>query len=423
MPSIRPFRGILYNRERVDLAAVVAPPYDVISPEQQAELTRRSPYNIVRLILGCEENWYQSAAKSFNEWRRSGILTSDANPSLYMMSQAFALANGTFAVRRGFIAACALEEIGSGSIMPHERTLAKPKEDRFKLMQATGAMFSQVFSLYSDPSRSLDGVFQQTMSAAPLMDVSFENVHNRLWRVSDSAATVVCDYLRGQRVLIADGHHRYETALLYRDSLRAQTPDWTGDEPFNFVPMFFASMDDPGTVILPTHRLVHSVSTFAPAEFLSNLRRHFHVENIGSLDSLLHAMSDNDTPSFGLALHGDSSLYLLRFADAATQLDATVPNVLGKLDVSILHTVVFKNILGISEEDQLHKTNLDYEREPARAIESVRAGRSQAAFLMNPTRIEQVRAVAEAGLVMPQKSTFFYPKLLSGLVTYSFQER
>lgn len=423
MPSIKPFKGIFYNHRTVNIDDVVAPPYDVISPELQTTLYDRHPANVVRLIYGREEDRYTSAARYFSEWQASGILERDEKESVYLLLQNFLLHDGSRVERKGFIAACELEDIGKGSIVPHERTLANPKEDRFKLFHSTKAMFSQIFSLYNDPHHVLDIIFDRSKKTPPMFDVVFEEIRNRIWKVSDNdTIELIRQFLADRRVYIADGHHRYETALIYRDSMRLQYSS-KGTEPFNFVPMFFTNMYDPGLIVLPTHRILHSIPAFSRQKLLEKLRSFFITETKQSLPQLESALRAEKSRSFGLIIGNPLEFILLRSNQSNASLEHEIPNVLADLDVTILHSIIIKDILGVSEEDQIKKKNLDYVKEAQQAYDYVHEGKAQAAFLMNPTRVDQVCAVAESGYTMPQKSTYFYPKLLSGLVMYSFIDR
>jgi uncharacterized protein (DUF1015 family) len=420
VPYVRFFRGIFYNPNQVRLGDVIAPPYDVISPAQQNELYERDPFNVVRLILGREENRYTSAKKYFDEWIERGVLIQDDEPCIYVLVQQFVLPNKPLVTRRGFIAACRLENFRQGSIFPHEKTLAKPKEDRFRLFQATGSMFSQVFSLYSDPSSELDERIDTATDTPPYIDVEFESVRNRLWKLSDrEIVQPIIGFLKDKRVFVADGHHRYETALIFRDSMRLKHPEDSPDAPYNFIPMFFTNMDDPGLIVLPTHRLIHSLPEFHQTEFIEKLRLYFECFVVDSDDQLLQRL-DDEQHLFGLALPVPPRFLFLRLRPDSRLETYGIPKVLADLNVTIVHSLILGNILHISDEDQEKKLYLDYEKDARTAIRSVREGRAQAAILLNPTPIEQLRAVAEAGYTIPQKSTYFYPKLLSGLVAYSF---
>lgn len=433
MLDIKPFCGILYNPARAHLADVVAPPYDVISPQQQAELYDASQFNVVRLDFGREKDRYTSAARYFAQWRKEQILIQGEAPSMYVLIQSFASGEGKMLERCGFIALCRLEEFGSGTILPHEKTLSKPKEDRFRLLQATHAHFSQIFVLYADQEHLIDAILEKARHTAAALDVTFEGVRNRLWKLHDWAEIErLQDMMRTKKILVADGHHRYETALQHRDMMRKNNPKRTGDELYNFITMYFTNMHDEGLVILPTHRLLHSLSNFNQSEFLQKLELYFRLAPQSTLDQLvknllgIHPLGKGRKRwAFGVILP-HAPQYVLVWLDDLTnvrsQTNSTIVDVVRELDVTILHKLVFEKLLGISPEAQEQKRNLDYVKDIDGALHAVQEGKAQAAFLMNPTLIEQVRAVAEAGYTMPQKSTYFYPKLLSGLVIYSIDE-
>jgi uncharacterized protein (DUF1015 family) len=420
MPEIIPFRGVRYNQGLVHLDEVVAPPYDVISPEQQQELYERNPHNVVRLILGREEDRYGAAAKRLKEWMGQSILTRDEKLALYVLWQTFNVGDSRSVTRKGFIALCRLEEFDARVILPHEKTLAKPREDRFRLFKATHSNFSQVFSLYSDPEHEIDRVLNGRAKSAPVADVVFEDVQNRLWETRD-AETIgrVQHLMKPKQVVIADGHHRYETALAYRDRLRSQNPNHHGRELYNYVMMFFTNVDDDGLVIFPTHRVVHSLESFDPKSFLQKLESVFVLREYKDRESLITALGVSPVRSFGLTMRGVQGLYLLSLKPTISVNDLVAddqPREVKDLDVTVLHAAVLRGILGISYEAQEQKRHLGYVREASEACEMVSNGQAQLAFLMNPTRIQEVRSVAKAGHTMPQKSTYFYPKLPSGLV-------
>ena len=420
MPEILPFRGLRYNQKKVDMYNVVAPPYDVISPQHQKRLYERSPYNVVRLILGREEDRYASAASFLKQWKHDEVLLPDGEPSFYLLHQTFQGRDDTTIVRKGMIALCRLEEFDKKIVLPHEKTLSKPREDRLKLMKSTGANFSQIFSFYSDPEKKIDHHFNGTSKTAPIMDVTYEDVQNQVWRISDSSVIrAVQDDLRSKQVLIADGHHRYETALEYRELMRSANPGQTGNEPYNYVMMFFTNVDDEGLVIYPTHRLVHSLPSFEPARFLEAVSRHFIVREFKDEEAAVSALESSSVPSFAVLMQGNPSIQMLSLRPASVPSEVVsddVPDIVKQLDVTVLHSVILKDILGISPEAQVQKKNLEYVRDSQEAFQAVLKGSAQLAFVMNATKIQQVRDVAVSGYTMPQKSTFFYPKLLSGLV-------
>lgn len=426
MLEIKPFRGILYNQSKVTLADVVAPPYDVISPEQQATLYDASPYNVIRLILGKEEDRYASAAQHFQRWLQEQILVRDEKPALYVLYQTFEDLTGRRLTRRGFIALCRLEEFDRRVVLPHEKTLAKPREDRLKLLNATNANFDQVFSLYSDPRSEIDQYLNGVAKTPPIIDVSFEDVQNKVWRLQDEQTIqAVQALMREKQALIADGHHRYETALAYRNKRRAENPHHTGNELYNYVMMFFTNIDDESLVIYPTHRLVHSLPRFDRSAFLAALGEYFILREFREYEDVAEGMKSSSAPAFGVVLQDDPFLYLATLKPAHTGQDLitdNIPREVKELDVSLLHSLILKQLLGISVEAQELKTNIDYTKDARQAVKRVREGKAQIAFLVNPTPIIQVRAVAKAGYTMPQKSTYFYPKLVSGLILHSLTD-
>jgi uncharacterized protein (DUF1015 family) len=418
MLDIKPFAGLRYDLSRVRLADVVAPPYDVISPVQQEELYRRDPHNVVRLILGREPDRYREAAMHLNSWRAAGILRRDSEPGFYVLAQTFRGGDGVSHLRSGVIAAVRLVEFDRGVILPHEKTLSRPKEDRFRLMQATQTNLSQIFGLVSDPERQGDALLKEVMGRAPLLKVEFEGVLNQLWAVTDrEMIDSLSGIMRTKSVLIADGHHRYETALAYRDLMRLKNAPSDGNEPFQYTMMFLTNMHSEGLVILPTHRLVHHLQGFEEGLFIKRLEEAFDVRPAGTTSELLHLLSAHEPHSYGVVLSGGMyCVHLKRAEGLAHMVGAHVPPEVRELDVTVLHSVIFEGILSIGREAQEKKLNLDYIKEVEDVVRAVREGTGQAGFLMNATRIEQVRRVAHMGHTMPQKSTFFYPKLLSGLV-------
>ncbi len=420
MPMIIPFRGVLYDERRVPLASVVAPPYDVISPEQQSALYDRHPNNVVRLILGREEDRYRAAAAALGDWLQQGILVRDALPAFYVLHQRFHDRLGRERVRKGFIGLCRIEEFEKKIVLPHEKTLAKPREDRFELFKATHANFSQVFGLYADPEHRLDPHLTAATRRPPAVEVEFEGVMNRMWRLTGREYLHAIQLaMREKQVLIADGHHRYETALAYREWRRSQNPGHTGSEPYNYVMMYLTNMDDEGLVVEPTHRVVHSLPAFDASAFLPALDSLFDVTRYAADAELEQALSSSEHPAFGLRLAGTEDAFLLTLKEGIRISEAIpddLPPELKELDVVLLHSVILRDMLGITPEAQEQKLNLRYVQGLTAAFDQVRNGSAQLAFALRATPIEQVKGAARAGQTLPQKSTFFYPKLLSGLV-------
>lgn len=414
----------------------MAPPYDVISPALQEDLYRRSPFNIVRLILGktgpddsAESNRYSRAAADFAAWQAQGVLSRDSEPSLYLYDQIYAVEDGSAVTRKGFIALTRLEDFSSGVVKPHEKTLAGPKADRLLLTRACSANFSPIFSLYSDPCCALEALGQRFKAGEPVIDVADDDgVRHRLWPVDDTAFIArVRELLESKPLFIADGHHRYETALNYRDEMRAQHPGFTGREPFNYVLMYFANMEDQGMTIFPTHRLIFGLPDFSAASLVQRLHDDFLVEEMqidpsdnAALANLRQQLARAGQSARALGLYlGNRRFVMLTLKDEKRMdqlFDPRSPAALRTLDVSILHRLILEEYLGITAKDQENQTYLRYVKGFGEPFASVDRGDGQMAFLLNPTRMSEVRDVANAGEKMPQKSTYFYPKLLSGLV-------
>ncbi len=443
MAKIVPFRGLRYNPDQIrDLATVMAPPYDLISPALQNELYARHPYNVVRLTLGKtgeqdddSNNRYSRAAADFAQWQQDRILVRDSAPSIYLYDQEFCLEKGETVVRKGVVALSRLEEFSSGVVKPHEKTLAEPKADRFRLIKACSANLSPIFSLYSDPCCVLDSLTKKLKERDPDLEVTDdEKVIHRLWQISDpDIIDKAQDLLASKPLFIADGHHRYETALNYRNYMRERHPEFSGKELFNYVLMYFANMEDQGMLIFPTHRLVYGLKDFDLPALLEVLDEYFEVEaremdlsDIAVRCEARSLLQEKGAHGHTLALYaGGRTLYYLTLRDPQTMdrfFDDKASKALRTLDVSILHRLIFEKLLGIDPEAQEKQTNLKYVKNFDEPFESVVSGEFQAAFLMNPPRMSEVRDVANAGEKMPQKSTYFYPKLLTGLVINPIEE-
>ena len=433
MAAIFPFRAWRYAPEQVSFREVVTQPYDKITPTMQERYYQASPYNLVRIILGkrsasdtTSANVYTRAAAAFQEWRKTGVLKPDTAPSLYRYSQTFAVpGNNTNAERRGFIGLGRIEEYSAGVVYRHEQTLAKPKADRLDLLRSTRAHFGQIFMLYSGKGK-VDSVLESVSAGPPDIEVTDEyDVIHRVWKISDSAAIASIQAQMADRALIiADGHHRYETALAYRNERRLAAPD-AGPAPYDFVMMTFVDMDRAGLVILPTHRVVFGLPAAKLASFPNDARRFFSVEELDA--SVNAARATVILQQAGLA--GIALVAVLRERAFLLHTPKAVGgHVFGNLslgqqalDVVQLHKCVLEGSLGISEEAIWNQQNVSYFRETAEALAQVRDGQAQCAFLMNPVRMKQVRDLAFAGEVLPQKSTDFYPKLLSGLTIYALE--
>jgi uncharacterized protein (DUF1015 family) len=429
MAELAPIKGLLFDPTRVDVARVIAPPYDVISEAERVSLEALDPHNSVRLILprGEGDDRYAHAAATLGAWKQEGILKRDTQPAIYRYHQIYTSAElGPLPVtRKGFIAAVRLHRFDEGVILPHERTLRGPKEDRLKLMRATKAHFSQIFTLYPDPDRETDRAFEAAEAQAPYLEgATADGTLHRLWRVSDAhTLSTVTRALAEKKLYIADGHHRYETMLALRDEFRSaaggSVPPSVATE---FGTLFLANMDDPGLVVLPTHRLVHSLASFDRASLLTRLAAAFEVSELagGASDAvaLRAALAERSSkrPTFAVVTPGESRAWLLSLKIAPESTGLPGAPALVCLDVSLLHGLVLEGILGIDRRAQESQTNLSYVKDTKDALARVARGDCQVGFIMHATRVDQVRAVADCAEVMPQKSTFFYPKIASGLV-------
>jgi uncharacterized protein (DUF1015 family) len=434
MADIHPFRALRYNPQSVEPVKVVTQPYDKITPVMQDRYYESSPFNLVRIILGRREaadntghNVYTRAAGYGSEWRKEGILQHDSMPSIYAYSQIFAKpasnsGKQTFE-RLGFIALGRVEDYSAGVVFRHEQTLAKPKADRLELLRATRAHYEQLFLLYED-SGEVDSLLKPRMSTTPTIDVTDEyGVAHRVWQISDSSTiTAIQDKMQDKKLVIADGHHRYETALNFRDESRAARLPGGLDAAHEFVMMTFVNMNDPGLLILPTHRVVHSLTDFSVNDFQNASREYFSVEEIDpALDDTRATALLQERGSDGTALLAvaPNRAFLFKPKTAGSRLMAGLSARQQALDVVQLHKCLLEGVLKLSEESIRNQQNLSYIREASEALELVRNGKANIAFLMNACPVQQVRDVAFAGEVMPQKSTDFYPKLLSGLTAYA----
>lgn len=429
MAVVKPFAGLLYNRDEVgDVQKVIAPPYDVISPEHQQGLYGRHPNNVVRLILGQDEpgdneahNKYTRAAELLEGWQRDRILVRSDRPAFYLYRQEHE-AKGTKKCRSGFFCSVKLEDFETGTIHPHEQTMSGPKADRLLLMRACKANLSPIFSLYPDEANEVAGAMGPVCEAPPEIEaVDGHGVINKLWTVDDPAITsAVAQCMANRPLFIADGHHRYETALNYRQLIGA-----ADDAPESYVMMGCVSMSDPGLVILATHRLLRLPDELSDATLRGVIAEHFDVDELpatASAGDLVQEIAERrECHALGLCIGSEGRLSLLTLRDASV-LDAIAPEhsaAWRSLDVTILQSLLLTPLLEACEAAG-GEGKVEYLQDETGVCESVRAGQHRAAVLLNPTSISDVRAVAANRETMPPKSTYFYPKMLSGLVMRPF---
>jgi uncharacterized protein (DUF1015 family) len=427
--TIAPFCGVYYNPQTTaDLSEVATPPYDVIAPADEERYRERNPYNIIRLILPKGKNGvdrYQEAAQFLRDWEKEGVLIRDKKPSLYPYQQVFTAPSGELKKRNGFISLVKLAPWGQGSIIPHEGTSPKPVEDRLRLMEACGANLSQVFTLFSDPAGEIEREFDEVWTSPPRYEFQDDDgVVHRLWQLDDqSIIAEVGKRMRDKTLLIADGHHRYKTALIYRDRMRERFPSYTDRTPFEYTMMYLTPLEGEGLLILPTHRLATPREPFDLKGFYTALEKYFSFYAFNFNDTggekmareRLFTALDKKIPgryTFGLYIGGEKrySHIISNEGIRVKDLLQGYPEVLQELDVTIVDGFILKELFRVEQED------VGLLKGRNEALEEVQAGRYKAAFLMNPPSIQQVKRVADAGEVMPRKTTFFYPKVASGLV-------
>ncbi len=445
MPIIEPFRGVYYNPEKAGSpAAVVAPPYDVIDQAMASTLLARSPYNIIRLILGKsagekgqprEAAAYRQAATILETWCREQVLVSDDRPAFYYLEEEFT-ALGIDYCRKGFIGLLRLDDLAPDAVLPHEQTMSGPKADRLQLMQACQANFSQIFTLYDDPELVVERTLQHYCRPAdPFLAITGsdnpDQVSRRLWRVADpEAIRRVKEVLEPQSLLIADGHHRFETALRYRQLRRQEEPGAPPGQPYDFVMVYGTNTASPDLAILPTHRLLSGYPGLTGEYFRRRAGEYFQLTDMEPPTAaeaetgawLLERLRQAGDGIHFIAVIGKRPDFILLSLprEKAAAMTAALPAALATMDVSALQHLLFDRALGISAADMKNQRYTSFTQDAAAAIRAVRSGENQLAILLRPTSIAQVREAATAGEKMPQKSTFFYPKLATGLILYLF---
>jgi uncharacterized protein (DUF1015 family) len=450
MADIRPFRAYRYDPHCVALKDVLTQPYDKISPAMQERYYAGSPYNLIPVEKGRPspddspvDNVYTRAQKKIDEWMAGKILTQDAAPGIYIYAQEF-LVPGTQSrrVRIGFIALTRIEDWDAGVVFRHERTLAAPKADRMELLRRTRAQTGQLFFLYDDLTRQIDTWLEQTVRTVPaLVDLQDEfGVTHKLWPVPDPTFVArIQKAMASKKLVIADGHHRYETALNYRNECRAHSRKTDPLSASEFTMATFVNTHSRGLVILPTHRLVSNLPNFDFERFRKSLAGLFDWYSYPFARAEERAAAfaefrkDLERPNHGRRamgvypgeIHRGSGAFYLFALQKGVDLESELPGVSpaqAALDVVLLHRLILEKGLGITAEAVAGEKNLSYEREMDAAVAAIDQGHAQIAFLLNPVRVEQVTGIALAGDVLPQKSTDFYPKLLSGMAIYRLED-
>ena len=438
MAIIAPFRGLTYNFKKLgDMSKLMAPPYDVIDERQQEEYYNAHPNNVIRLILGKKrnndsdsDNRYTRSAQEMKKWEQEDILVRSDKPAMYLTAHDYDLGNGKGRrTRWGLIALVRIEEDGSNVILPHEKTFSAHKDDRLRLMKACNAQLSQIFGLYDDSDKIISDVCSEISNRGP--DVSFDfkdGTSHRMWTIKDKVFfKKVADAMKDKSIFIADGHHRYETSRNFRDLMRKKYGTADGDKAYDYVMMYLSDMNDKGLTIMPTHRLIKEYEAFDKDAFFNRARQYFSIDemnvpNMCAGDRFLEfgkalEGKGRENTALGFYYYKSDKYYILSLLPGAMdkEEEALHPS-LKKLDVIVLTRLLLNNCLGFSMEDMDNPELIRYISDMDDSISLVESGDCRIGFLLNPTKIDQVKEVAGEFLIMPRKSTFFYPKVISGLV-------
>jgi uncharacterized protein (DUF1015 family) len=439
MAEIYPFKGILFNPDKIsDFSDVVAPPYDVIAPEEQEQFYKRHPFNIIRLILGKvyatdtpENNCHSRAAGFLKKWMAEKILVQDIQPAYYLTAVDFDL-TGNMTTRFGLIARVRIVPFEAGTILPHEKTFSKIKSERLELMKACHANLSPIFSLYTDKQDLFRPLKQDAVQRRPDMDLRDSNgFRHRLWRISDpEQLRFATEAMKGKTIFIADGHHRYETALNYLQWISTHTPGFSPSHPANYIMMSLSSVEDPGLVILPAHRLLLQVPKDRLQGLCETAEKFFRIyefpfspDNRKSITcNFINALKQNHQQNaIGVFIKGEPVffLFVLKLGVMKNLFGNELPASLIELDVTVLTRLIFMELLGFDQDRLDNDRLIDYTSREDEAIDRVAEGKFDVAFLLNPTKIDQVQRIAREKLIMPRKSTYFFPKVISGQVINS----
>ena len=422
MAIVRPFNGMRFTETAGEIKEVCCPPYDIISDEQRKKFIKKNANNIIRLELPREKgNPYKKAKAILDKWLEDGVLKIDEETCFYIYGEKFEV-DGIEYSFKGIIGKVFLYEFERGIILPHENTLSKAKEDRFNLMKETACNFSQVYSLYDDPNGKIDKSIEKLTKREP--DIQFtdaDGVTHTMWVVPRcTEVDKISANMAGKKLYIADGHHRYETAIKYRNYLREKgVISEFGENEADYMMMMLVNMQSKGLVVFPTHRIIHSLKKFSATKLINALGEYFDITTSKvqeTAQNKLKAIYDSGAKGFNM--FDGKKYYIMQLKDKAV-MKKFLPDsseALRNLDVSILHKLVLEDLLGIDAENMANGTNLTYTRSEQEAIDAVTNGEANCAFILNPTRVEEIGDVARAGEKMPQKSTYFYPKLITGLV-------
>lgn len=422
MAEIKAFKGMRYNTELAgDISKLCCPPYDIISEEERKEYIAENEYNVIRLELPKEgEDVYKHAGDILDMWRKKGVLVHEQKPAIYIYEEEFNAYNKRSSVK-GIIARVKVEEFSKGVILPHEFTLSKAKADRFNLMKATNCNFSQIYALYMDEDHTTLGTIDALSEGEPeLKFTDGDKITHKLWIITDEKviAKLVADFAE-RKLYIADGHHRYETALNYRNYCRENGISKEGD-PQDYQMIYLVDMQHPGLVVFPTHRMVRDLESFDRDKVLKGCEEYFDIKkfsSVGNINSELAKQYKKGNKAFGFYCgKGEWYLLVLKDIEVMSKVLPDLSEASQQLDVSVLHSLILEKTMGIDKENMANQINLTYTKFFEEAIMKVDKGEFQCSFILNPTRVTEIRDVAAAGEKMPQKSTYFYPKMITGMV-------
>lgn len=442
MAAIHPFKTVHYNENlSAELARLITPPYDIISPEEQDGFYQAHPSNIIRLVLGKQasddsdtNNRYTRAAAALNQWLQEGTLVRDNKPGIVIYQMEFDQPEGGRVRLDGIVCLVKVDEYGKGRVLPHEKTYKGPKQDQLSLMRACGANITPIHGLFSDEREAVQEICRRFMQGPPAQEaVDAEGTVHRTWTIFEEAAvSAVIKELADKSIFIADGHHRYETAMAYRNEVRAAHGDAPG--PHDWIMMYLTSMSHPGLLILPAHRMIKGMKDLRISAVLEGLAPHFDIEELpftketeeAVIQTVMERIANYSEigGKFGMVVQGESCFRLLRLKDfsaAETLMDETIPPVLRGLDVTILREIIMGRGLGLGVNGKSAEGHVEYAPLVAEVLNKLTKGEVQIGFILNPTRVDQVRIAAELGHKLPHKSTYFYPKISSGLVLYVMQ--
>lgn len=421
MAQVKGFKGLRFNTDKSgSISTVVCPPYDIISEQQRLSYIEENEYNIIRLELPKGDNPYEQAAKTLEVWENEGILVREKEDAVYIYEEEFYSYGKKYSVK-GCIVKVKIEEFDKGVILPHEFTLSKAKEDRFNLMKATNCNFSQIYALYSDAeNKTTSRLDKLSKNKADIELTDGDGVIHRMWVITDAdEVKAICSDFDDRKLYIADGHHRYETALNYRNYCRSNGISKNGDAA-DYQMMMLVNMEHPGLVVYPTHRIVRDLEHFDENEVINACSEFFDItyhNDLGTMEKTLSDLYAKDKKAFGMYCgKGVWALLVLKSLEPMKKLLPNVSSASQGLDVSVLHTLILEKLMGIDAENMAKQINLTYVKQFDDAIKAVDNNKANCAFILNPTKVSEICEVSSAGEKMPQKSTYFYPKLITGLV-------